>query len=79
MSVFRVIVAHEGFRVGQVVDIAESARINKLVKSGYLQPAGPPDPVVMVVEEPKRRGRPKKVNDGQGETGSGGGEEVRVP
>lgn len=80
MALFRVVVAHETHRQGTFVSLADSPRVDALVRSGFLKPAGPPDPVPEVVEAPKRRGRPRKVEVDDVESGAepGGSEEVRA-
>lgn len=78
MALFRVLVAHESFHQGATVNLVDSPRVEALVRSGFLRPAGPPDPVPVVEQAPKRRGRPRKVevDHVKGGVESGGGEEV---
>lgn len=80
MALFRVLVAHEALTQGSVVNLADSPRVEALVRSGFLRPAGPPDPVPVVEEVRRRRGRPRRVEVDHVEGGAeqDSGDEVRA-
>lgn len=92
MTAYRVLVAHRDLKLKSVVHLEDTEQVRFLVEAGYLKPFDTPAevagtaPVFVTVDETPvlpRKGRPRRkpevIEDVEGEAGSDGGSEVRVP